>query len=420
MAWFYVRTHADGTGTGTGDQGRYATQQTGDWDTTFTTTAEYYPSIEAALAATTPPVAGDFIMCSDIHDVTDAANLVYGLSTDQYIMTYSVDDTDIAVYKAGAIERTASPNDVAFESSGYRQHFHGVDLYIEDDFRMSSPNTAAELVDSTITFTGSADQFNLAGGDAAALTLINPTVNWALGTTTACILMANDAYVRVLGGGFNATTNTLNDLIGGASAANGGINAEFIGTDLTDITGYLLADTGATKGSDDNILVRIDKCPLSGSLTGFVEEAFVSPGQEVLVTHSASSSAAAEYQYFYKSWVGTAEDQNSSGIVRADSTPFTESSEVVSIQAITTANASIGCPFRFRIPARYAALTKPPPASPPTSNSSNFPAIIVISSSVRLLIRATASTLETLCFWSSSMTSCLSRRSRIRCRSSWT
>jgi len=54
MAWYYVRTHADGTGTGTGDQGRYASQQTGDWDTTFTTTAEYYPSIEAALAATTP------------------------------------------------------------------------------------------------------------------------------------------------------------------------------------------------------------------------------------------------------------------------------------------------------------------------------------------------------------------------------
>jgi len=44
-------------------------------------------------------------MCSDIHDVTDSGNLVYGLSTDYYIMTFSVDDTDIAVYKAGADER---------------------------------------------------------------------------------------------------------------------------------------------------------------------------------------------------------------------------------------------------------------------------------------------------------------------------
>ena len=59
MAYYYVRDDGgSNVGTATGDGGRYASEQT-SWPGA---TSGYYPNIEDANNATTPPAAGDYII----------------------------------------------------------------------------------------------------------------------------------------------------------------------------------------------------------------------------------------------------------------------------------------------------------------------------------------------------------------------
>lgn len=106
MGYYYVRDHADGTGTRT--SGGSKTLQTGDWDTTFTVTGDYYASIDAALNdSTTAPSAGDVICCSHIHDHDyGAAHKTLTIPTGVIII--SVTDTAIDSETTGAIERVNS------------------------------------------------------------------------------------------------------------------------------------------------------------------------------------------------------------------------------------------------------------------------------------------------------------------------
>ena len=61
MAYYYVKSG----GTATGDDGRYASQQTGSFAALGA--SGYYDNISAAIVATTPPILGDFINPSDLH-----------------------------------------------------------------------------------------------------------------------------------------------------------------------------------------------------------------------------------------------------------------------------------------------------------------------------------------------------------------
>lgn len=109
MAFFYVKYDpadaTDGQGTATGDGGRTTVQRTGAWSVT---TTEFYKSIEDAVLATTPPVAGDYIFCSNLHDYDYPASLNINIPSGVFLI--SVDDANQEQYLRGAGESGGKTN----------------------------------------------------------------------------------------------------------------------------------------------------------------------------------------------------------------------------------------------------------------------------------------------------------------------
>ena len=134
MAFYYVKNG----GTATADAGRFATKQTG----TFAAlgVGSHYPTITAAMAATTTPTSNDFILVSDVHShsygavgqswagptgIVDPLNIV------------SVDDTAIDAKKASTTvqeEVTGSTADLLLTG---RWYIFGIYLKSEDNIGFS-------------------------------------------------------------------------------------------------------------------------------------------------------------------------------------------------------------------------------------------------------------------------------------------
>lgn len=349
MAWYWVKSG----GSATGDGGRVTSQPTGSFATRGA--ANYYPSTQAARGATTAPATGDFIIISDTSDFTAAGDIESFDILEIPAFVICVSDTNADQSSTGAIERTAAGLDFALSAHGARNTSHGVTYFIGDELEMSFSSTTLILTDGGISFEGVSDRINIQG-DGAALYLVNSNVIFEDGTATHVMQLIGGPTVEMVGGAITSTTGTIADLIGGSSASGGGMTVHLLGVDLTDVDGYLLADTGATHVSDDNFEILIDGCKLSATLTGFSEENFSGPGQIMRVVNSSSVAASAEYQYFYKTWTGDAEDQDSSGIVRTGGVTF-ESGEDTSLKISTTANCSIANPFTFELSGRYTKLS---------------------------------------------------------------
>ena len=154
MANFY---YVKSGGTATGDAGRVATtRSTGSFATKGA--ANYYDSIADALGATTPPTAGDQILCSHLHD-----KIYTTFSNDSYpnlLTIVSVDDTNCDQYLAGAKESV----DNSTTTLDYNIHmaavdgiamFHGMHFSAEDEVVLgdnsNSVNCNFTMVDCTFT-----------------------------------------------------------------------------------------------------------------------------------------------------------------------------------------------------------------------------------------------------------------------------
>lgn len=136
--FYYVRDHADGTGTATGDGGRYTSQQTGDWDTTFAAATAYYSDVQTALGATTPPAAGDFVCVSSIHSHTDSAASILYDALAEGVTVLVVDDTAIdnqASLTGTGETTTLSGGDISLDGSGI---IDGMDITCSDDVTIGS------------------------------------------------------------------------------------------------------------------------------------------------------------------------------------------------------------------------------------------------------------------------------------------
>ena len=128
----YVRDHADGTGT-RATSTAYTSAQTGDWDTTLSSTGDYYASVSSAITNNTL-VAGDFIICSDIHSHTYGANTAYDPPTG--VTVISVDDTAIDSEKAGANEQASGGTydlDISPGSTAGIVRYRGMTFQAQDD-----------------------------------------------------------------------------------------------------------------------------------------------------------------------------------------------------------------------------------------------------------------------------------------------
>lgn len=135
MANFY---YVKSGGSATGDAGRVATtKSTGSFATKGA--AACYNDVVAALAATTPPVSGDFIMVSNVHNHNYAANVAYALPDG--VTVVSVDDSNCEDELAGAAERaTGGAYKIDFMSSttSTEGYFRGITFEADREMRPST------------------------------------------------------------------------------------------------------------------------------------------------------------------------------------------------------------------------------------------------------------------------------------------
>lgn len=194
MAFYYVKSG----GTATGDAGRYTTQQTGSFTTLGA--ANYYDNVLAAFNATTTPTSNDFIYVSNIHNYTYGANVQFnGPTSGGFVNIYSVSDTAIDQYSAGADEVTSDGFDFAFTG---RLVFRGVGMIAGDDVNILSQNVQLIIEDGMLGVDGSNDIFRIAG-DGSSVFFKNS--NLMVNGSAASVDMSNAALLKMIGG--QVTTN---------------------------------------------------------------------------------------------------------------------------------------------------------------------------------------------------------------------
>lgn len=350
-AWFVVKDD----GTAASDGGRYTTKPTGSFAALGS--SNYYGSIPEALNATTPPTKDSIIIVSSLHDFTAAGSLDYAnANVIGTLGPFSVSVNDAAMDQSliGARERTGVGSDFTLSRSVTAMRLHGVSVSVSDDVNLNFSNSALAMEKGSIDFSADASTFLLVG-DGVALSLTDLVVSWPAGSTTQAFRIDHNARVDMTGGKLEGGSGTITDLVGGSSAGSGGLAAFFEGVDLSDVVGYLLSDVGAAT-SHDSIDMKIDGCMLSDSLTGFIEDRFISLNHSLIVTNSSPVSSAAQYQSFLSLQVGDIEDQDSLGIVRIEADTY-DSGEQTSLKITTTAECSMSHPLVIPINSRFCKLS---------------------------------------------------------------
>lgn len=351
-AWYVVKS--GGLAAAGTDAGRYTTKPTG----TFTTlgTAGYYDNILDALNAATPPTKDSIGFVSHLHDFQAVGVLNLSVIVAPYPpMFISVNDAAMESSLVGAIERAADNNDFLFNTVGGALYLHGITIFVGDDVLVQGSNSYLKIENGGISFLGVSDKMQITS-DGIYVEFINTEVSWPAGTTVQFIQLSNGCKFVMTGGSVSGGSGTITDLVGGTSAVNAGFTAEFNGVGLSDVIGYLLADTGELTTADDSINMSVDGCKLNAGLTGFVQERFKSENQRMRVTNSSAVAAEAEYQDFESTWVGDVESVNSSEIVRTESVTF-ESGEQTSLKITTTSDCSIAHPLTFELGGRFVKLS---------------------------------------------------------------
>lgn len=336
-AYYYVKSD----GTATGDAGRYASKQTGTFAALGTT--NYYVSINAALSATTPPVSGDFIVCSHLYDFDGGGStLTHACPTGAGLTIISVDDTAIDAYLVGAKEQTNG----AITTTGNAKY-----IGFEHDTANAinaGGNSSAIYVDSTLVLSSGSDYVG-AVADGAIVEVINSTVSCA--NATNGIRVQNGAMAVFRSTAFTGVN--LTNLVLTGSFANAGGCASFYGCDVSIVTGTLNGD-GSAQGVDDRIEVILDMCELDSGVASSVD--FANYNQFFKMTRSSDVSAGHDYQFNLKTLSGEASDNTS--VTRDEDDAFAESGQRISYEIVTSTECNQATPFVMDFPnLRYAELS---------------------------------------------------------------
>jgi hypothetical protein len=336
MAYFYVKNSL-----GTRTTGGGLTKQTGSFTTLGA--SNVYATIAAAI--TDGAGAGDFICVSDAHTYTHSTHLTdYGSASGVYLYIVSVDDSNCDAYAkaAAAQEGTSGANDIYL---GGRSSIHGM-YYDSGDNIYVSGGSFPSLVANNCTFELNTGFFTSATVDGTSFELHNCEIK---GLSTSYFRPTLGGHMRMYGG---SVTGFVNQLTSGGFY-NGGAKAEFVGVDLSSISGTLISGAGGDE-ADDLIEIIISGCKLHSSVT-LVGETPSRPSHHIRITNSAATSAEAEYQ-FHAETLGGAVDEETS-IYRDASTPFPVYGLPTSLKCATNADATKATPFWFDFPTRYAELS---------------------------------------------------------------
>lgn len=347
MAYYYVKTLgavvglADGT-----DSGRFATQQTGSFATL--TTANFYSSVSAAFAATTPPTKGDFICVSNVHDYTVIASIQYTGVAENLFYILSVEDLNINLSSTTTRAKETAlggPSDLNLIDVCVS----GMEFAIGDNCSIGNSWLSGCLL--TMVADGNAINFSGAS-DGSAGTAIN--CEFAINATTSNFSIQSGSSMNIEGGSVTTTTAGIDHLTQGGFGLGGGI-VRINGTDLSAVTGTLIADVGSSEGDDDTIDVRITNSKIATGVA-FANETFKSYNQRAEFIGCSDSSAAAEYQYHLHAFGGNVSDDSSA--FRNEDPAFNEAGQKMSYEITTNSDASIGAPLWFDLPIkRWAELS---------------------------------------------------------------
>lgn len=337
MAYFYVRDD----GTATGDAGRAASARTGTFDSMGA--SAFYSSVAACFSTpTTPATNGDEIRVSDAYTgPTSSQTYDNGVSDNTVTTIVSVSDTNCDQYSRGANETVSGSSDIIIKG---RHAIHGMLFQSDDDIWFDESCSQILFVDCRFELTGSSDQFYFSD-DGACVEFIDCDFVFATG---ALFNISNGNKCVIRGGTFSGGT----DFIAAGGFAGGAIIVcEAI--DLSSLTGYLVEDIGGNPSGDDLLDFRFINCQLNASVT-YNEEAFTGRNYKLLVQGCGSTSAEAEYQYYYTCHGCTVEDDTSR--YRNNSQPYPSGTKT-SLKVITGSDINEGNPFHFDFPTRAIDLS---------------------------------------------------------------
>jgi len=341
MAYYYVKNG----GTATGDAGRYASQQTGSFATLGA--ANYYNDIAAAIAATTAPVAGDFINPSDLHSFSTASSITYTGLTPPYFDIICVDDANIGQPRTSGNRGSEATTGSAPDINLNNVFFSGITLSSGDTITAANN---CKLIDSELIINGSSNRF-LTSGDGAAVNLIGCDVVFDQASSSFSI--SGGGNLTIVGGAVTTNAVSLNSFLSGGATA-GGLDCFVYGVDLSSISGTILDSVGGST-AEDSINCAFDMCKLASGVS-FDNEDFKRINQRALFTRCSDASAAAEYQYHLHAFGGDVDDDTT--IYRNEDEPFTESNQKISYKVVTNSDASLGSPLWLDFPiSRYSELS---------------------------------------------------------------
>ena len=346
MTYYYVKNSL-----GTRTVGGGTTKQTGSFAALGA--ANVYATV--ALAIADGATAGDFILCSDLHDYdSGASTIVWAGPTAGFLVIESVDDANCDVFKAGATERTTSGSSADIDVSGLVSAY-GMTLTFVDDLRTVNAGTQLRCYLCSIGPINAVDGI-AAQQDGQSVELYDCDVEAASGSSQLYISEFASTF-KMFGGRFFRASGSINNLSSGNFGGGGG-TYEMYGVDLSDVVNTLFANTGSNFGSDDKITVRMDLCQLSSAVdTGalYFNETFAKPLNDILITRCSSVSASAEHRYYREDFGGAISDDTT--FYRDGSTAYDDSAQKVSVKITANTDNSRFAPLAFDFPTIDAALS---------------------------------------------------------------
>src|SRR5210317_627314 len=330
MAYYYVKNG----GTATGDGGRYTTMKTGSWSTAFSATSEYYNAIN--FSPTTALVAGDVILWSDESVRTSGSNLSYiGPSTGLHRVVITVDNENVDQYSPDSSPQIQvnSSRDLTFTG---KWMIYGGNFYATRTW-YGGAESSCRFIDCTIKAGSTGTGLQMSGEDSATAEYHNCTFEF---TANGDMYLNNGALLRMIG--CSITGLTTGGLVG-CYGGRGGASFYAEGCDFSTHTGVVLLDGGTSSTSDRNCIVEFKDCKM-GNFSAWSSNDMHNMAHLIKATGSGTTSAQAEYQFYWSGPNGQAEEIDT---IYRDNSKAWPSGAKTALKVTTNADCSLGNAFWF-------------------------------------------------------------------------
>tara|TARA_R110002020_G_scaffold467655_1_gene691371 strand:+ start:6593 stop:7948 length:1356 start_codon:yes stop_codon:yes gene_type:complete len=332
-------------GNATLDAGRYTTPQTGSFAALGV--ANYYNSINDALAATTPPISGDRIIISDLHVFNPGGNVTITNLIPNPFFVISVDDSNIDQSRANGNFSKEGANNLSLSQGGF---YSGLYLDIGNDLNLGA-NATLIFQDGIIAIDSAGDEILDLSGDGVTACLVNTELK--LDSTTPIIKVGGGSEVTFVNCTTSTNTGGVTRLFSGGFATGGG-SVNILDSDLSVVTGTLFEDVGGNAISDDLININGDHCKIATGVA-FTNETFKSYNQRALFTRCSDTPSATPYQYHLHAFGGDVDDDTT--VFRDQDEQWAGTATRTSFKVVTNSDASLGTPLWFEPTKNYADLS---------------------------------------------------------------